>query len=289
MKPSVLLQLDCDSQPSVFDAIVAIDAGAEHLLSHGGVTPDNVRGLVHGALFTRGLGDLSRTAIFVGGSDVTAAEELLEAVKASFFGPFRVSVLLDANGANTTSAAAVLAALDGMGGSLQGVEVAVLGGTGPVGRRIARLCAREGARVRIGSRSLERAQTSAESVAAATNVEVTAFSNAGDDAVASGLEGAQVVFAAGAAGAFLLPLAVRQSLASLRVILDLNAVPPLGIEGIDPGDKRTNREGVLSWGALGIGGTKMKIHKRAIQELFTANDRVIDAEECLAIGHALAS
>ena len=32
----------------------------------------------------------------------------------------------------------------------------------------------------------------------------------------------------------------------------------------------------------------MKIHKKAIQELFTANDKVLDAEEVLEIGRTLA-
>jgi hypothetical protein len=31
----------------------------------------------------------------------------------------------------------------------------------------------------------------------------------------------------------------------------------------------------------------MKIHKRAVQELFTGNDKVLDAEEALAIGRTL--
>ena len=36
MTAKILLQLDCDQQPSTFDAIVALDAGAETLLRHGG-------------------------------------------------------------------------------------------------------------------------------------------------------------------------------------------------------------------------------------------------------------
>src|SRR5262245_64681546 len=104
MKPKILIQLDTDAQPSVFDAVVAIDAGAEHLLRHGGVAPAMVRDLVYGALFTRGPADLHRTAIFVGGSDVRAGEAVLKAVTDAFFGPLRVSVLFDANGCNTTAA-----------------------------------------------------------------------------------------------------------------------------------------------------------------------------------------
>ncbi len=144
-KPKILIQLDTDPQPSVFDAVVAVDAGAEQLFRHGGVTPANVRDLVYGALFTRGPADLSATAIFIGGSNVAAGEAVLDAVKTTFFGPFRVSVLFDANGANTTAAAAVLAALQGSGGSLEGVPAAVLAATGPVGHRAARLLARLGA------------------------------------------------------------------------------------------------------------------------------------------------
>jgi len=73
----------------------------------------------------------------------------------------------------------------------------------------------------------------------------------------------------------------------LKVAIDLNAVPPLGIEGVAATDKGVDRGGVRAWGALGVGGTKMKIHKRAIQELFTSNDKVLDAEEILEIGRAL--
>ena len=71
-KPTILIQLDTDAHPSVFDRVVAVDAGAQHIFSYGGVTPDAVMPLVHGCIFTRGPKDLSKTAIFVGGSDVTA-------------------------------------------------------------------------------------------------------------------------------------------------------------------------------------------------------------------------
>jgi hypothetical protein len=287
MKPTILLQLDTDPQPSVFDAVVAIDAGAAHLLRHGGVEPSKVRDLVHGALFTRGPADLSRTAIFVGGSDVAAAEGVLRAVLDTFFGPFRVSVLLDANGANTTAAAAVLAAQQGMGGSLDGVRSAVLGATGPVGQRVARLLAREGAEVAVGSRRLDRAEATAALIGEATAARVRPFATGEPSQLAEGLKGVSLVIAAGAAGVVLLPADLRRSLPELKVAIDLNAVPPVGIEGVEPGDKGAERDGVKAWGAVGVGGTKMKIHRKAIQELFTANDRVLDAEEVLALGKSL--
>jgi len=130
-KPKILIQLDSDPHASVFDAVVAIDSGVDRLLPYSSVNPSNVRELVHGAMFTRGPQDLQNTAIFIGGSSVKAGEELLGHVKSAFFGPMRVSVLLDANGANTTAAAAVLAAAKHV--DLRGATATVLGGTGPVG------------------------------------------------------------------------------------------------------------------------------------------------------------
>lgn len=284
-KPTILLQLDADTQPSVFDGVVAVDSGVDHLFRHGGVTPDAVRDLVHGALFTRGGSDLARTAIFVGGSDVAKGEALLRAVTETFFGPFRVSVLLDANGANTTAAAAVLAALEGSGGSVDGATAAVLGGTGPVGQRVARLLANLGASVRIGSRSEGRAEEAARTVAQATGKTLSGF---GSDGLAGGLAGATVVVAAGAAGVTLLSRAGRAGAKDLRIAIDLNAVPPAGIEGVEATDRDKDRDGVRCWGALGVGRTKMKIHKAALKALFERNDRVFDADEVFALGRDLA-
>ena len=105
-KPKILVQLDSDAQASVFDGVVAVDAGVDHLFRHAGVEVLQVRDLVYGAMFTRGVDDLANTAIFVGGSDVAAGELILTEIQRAFFGPLRVSVMLDSNGANTTAAAA---------------------------------------------------------------------------------------------------------------------------------------------------------------------------------------
>src|SRR5256885_7764506 len=141
-KRKILIQLDGDAQPSVFDRVVALDAGADEVFSYGGVRPEQVRDLVHGAIFTRGPKDLHRTALFVGGSDVAAGERLLaEAVKAMLpqFG-LRVSALLDANGANTTAAAAVRAA--GRHPDPQTAQGPGPGGTRPGRHRVAPSLAR---------------------------------------------------------------------------------------------------------------------------------------------------
>ena len=108
---------------------------------------------------------------------------MLENVKKTFFGPFKVSVLFDANGSNTTAAAAVLAALEGSGGSLEGVPAAVLAATGPVGQRVARLLCRLGSRVSVAPRSLERANAIADSLGESTGCAVSAFAPSSADAL----------------------------------------------------------------------------------------------------------
>ena len=70
---------------------------------------DDVRDLIYGAIFTRGVEDLHRTAVFIGGSELERGEAVLAAASKTFLGTLRVSLMLDSSGANTTAAAAVLA------------------------------------------------------------------------------------------------------------------------------------------------------------------------------------
>ena len=97
------------------------------------------------------------------------------------------------------------------------------------------------------------------------------------------LAGRTLVIAAGAAGAVLLPRSVRSACPGVKVAIDLNAVPPAGIEGVEVMDKAKERDGVICYGAVGVGDTKMKIHKAAIARLFESNDQVMDAEEVYAL------
>lgn len=281
---SILIQLDSDPHPSVFDRVVAIDAGADEVFSYGNVQLDQVRNLVHGAIFTRGPKHLKRTALFVGGSNVAIGERLMDEACKHMLPQFglQVSVLLDANGANTTAAAAVHAAAQQV--PLAGATAVVLGATGPVGQRVVRLLAREGAKVRVVSRQRERAQAICDAVRAryaSASVEAAAPATALD--LQEALTDRAIVIAAGAAGVVLLPRSVRLARSTLKVAIDLNAVPPLGIEGVEVTDKAVNRDGVICYGAIGVGDTKMKIHKAAITRLFESNDQRLDAEEVYAL------
>jgi methylenetetrahydrofolate/methylenetetrahydromethanopterin dehydrogenase (NADP+) len=287
-KPTILLHLDTDTMPSMFDRVVAVDSGVQQLFSYGGVTPANVMTLIHGCIFTRGPKDLNRTAIFIGGSDVSAGEALLAEVKKHLMPQFglSVSVMLDSNGSNTTAIAAVKAAANHV--DLSQAKALVLGGTGPVGQRVARLLAKRGASVRIGSRQLDRAEAVRHSISSTVpGAKVEAVSVAGSSDGPKVLEGRDIVFAAGAPGAMLLPKKARLGMSSLKVAIDLNGVPPAGIEGVELSDKGKERDGLICYGALGVGGMKMKIHKATIAALFAKNDVVYDLDAIAEIAEKI--
>lgn len=282
-KRKILIQIDSDLHPSVFDRVVAIDAGVDELFSYGGVKPEQVQSLVHGAIFTRGPADLKRTAIFIGGSDVSVGERLLAETQKHLLPAFglRVSVLLDANGANTTAAAAVHAAATHF--DLADASCLVLG-AGPVGRRAARLLARQGAMVRVGELHWEKAVAACNAIQThVPGARVSPVSTASREELRAALKGCVLAIAAGPPGVSLLPRAARTPCPDLKIAIDLNAVPPAGIEGIEIMDKGKERDGVFCHGALAVGGTKMKIHRAAVARLFESNDLVLDAEEVYAL------
>jgi glutamyl-tRNA reductase len=193
--------------------------------------------------------------------------------------------MLDPNGANTTAAAAVLAAARHV--DLARSRAVVLAATGPVGSRAASLLALAGAETLVTSRSVERAQAACRTIAARyPHVRVMAVAT--ESALAENvLAGAQVVIAAGAPGVQLVSEATRMACPDLRVAIDLSAVPPAGIAGIEPTDKAQRRDGCVCYGALGVGHLKMKIHKAAIRHLFTARDQTLDVEQIFAIAQHL--
>jgi hypothetical protein len=284
----ILIQLDSDPQPSSFDSVVAIDAGVDCLLPYGDVQVTNVVPLVHGAMFTRGGDDLRNTAIFIGGSDVDDAEHLLAACRDAFFGPVRVSLMMDANGCNTTASAAVVTAARHV--DLAGARAVVLGGTGPVGRRVAQLLASDGATVFLTSRSRERAATACKEVnekfdgrEVATPLGLVSTSQTKD-----ALTDAEIVISCGAASVQLVEEQTILGVESLKVAIDLNAVPPTGIGALNATDAAKPFGSGVGYGAIGVGGLKMKIHRAAIESLFTSNDRLLNAAEIYAIAKSFA-
>jgi hypothetical protein len=282
----LLIQLDTDKRASTFDQVVAYDAGADNLIIHSGITKEEVEDIIYGAIFTRSPKKMKNTAVFIGGSDVEKGEKIMEAVKDVFFANFRVSVMLDSNGSNTTAAASVLKVKEEI--DLAGCEVLILAGTGPVGVRAAALFAMEGASVTITSRSQEKADKKAEMIKEEYDLEKIKGVEAKTDAdFIKAMKNKEVILSAGPPGINFISREMWKNEDSIKVMADINAVSPAGIEGIEPPADGDTIDGIKVFGALGIGSLKMKLHKKAVAELFKTNDLILNAVEVYKLNEKL--
>jgi threonine dehydrogenase-like Zn-dependent dehydrogenase len=218
---------------------------------------------------------------------MAAGQAILAAVQAKFFGGFRVSVMLDSNGGNTTAAAAV--AKLAKSGAISGKKAVVLAGTGPVGQRAAAMLALEGAaQVVITSRVLAHAQHACDAMKERFGVDLIAAEAADAQARAWVLKDAQILLSTGAAGIELLPEEYWRDHPTLELVADANATPPLGVGGLALADRGAVRHGKTVWGALGFGPFKLALQRACVARLFEQNDLVFDAEEIFAAAKAMA-
>src|ERR1700694_1783705 len=282
----LLVQLDSPRLPSVSSRVVALDAGADEVLSYGGVAEGDVRDLIYGCIFTRGPKDLKNTAVFIGGADMTVGEQLLAGARRAFFGPFTVSLMLDSNGSNTTAVAAV-AKMVQAAGDVRGKRVLIVAGTGPVGIRAAGLFAKAGAEVIITSRKAEAGAQARDLVLKRFGGTVRTVTMPDAGQAVRACKDAELVLNTGPAGVMLVPKQGWAKRPGLKVIADVNAVPPLGVEGVETMDDGVVKEGVICFGALAIGNLKMKVHKACVARLFERNDLVLDAETIADVAREL--
>jgi hypothetical protein len=285
----ILLQLDTEEHPSPFDAIVAHDAGVDVLLSHGNVQREDARALAQDAFFPRGPDDLRNTAIWVGGKHVAAGEEIFAEVQKAFFGPFKVSVMLDSNGCNTTAATTIARIAKDY--ELKGKRAVVIG-LGSVGLRSAVLLAQEGCEVVVAPVPPDlfgddRPYRRPRGLDAAEKLGLDPREPKDRSELEATLDGAQVVLAAGPAGVEVLREDFWSEHPSIELLADYNAADPLGLEGTKANDDLADYDGKLVLGALAIGGPKMKVHKTCIRRMFESNDKVYDTDTVYEVAKEL--
>ena len=285
----ILLQLDTEEHPSPFDAIVAHDADVDVLLSHGNVKPEDARALAQDAFFTRGPDDLKNTAIWVGGKQVAAGEEVFAEVQKAFFGPFKVSVMLDSNGCNTTAATTIARIAKDY--DLDGKRAVVLG-LGSVGLRSAVLLQKEGCEVVMAALPSdlfgdERPYRRPRGLDAAEKLGLDTREPKDRSELEATLDGAQIALSAGPAGIEVLRKDFWSEHPSIELLADYNAADPLGLEGTKATDDLVDYDGKLVLGALAIGGPKMKVHKTCIRRMFESNDKVFDTDTVYEVAKEL--
>jgi len=274
--PYILFFLDTDERASPFDICMAYDAGFNVVVPYENVTPENVRKIVQDAIFSRDPKGIKRTCFFIGGKNMEKAEEVLEVARKVMFPPFQTNIIIDPGGAYTTAAAMVAKVEDALEkhnlGDLSTKTCAIFG-TGAVGRVAAILLARLGCRVMIVSINPKRTdgdeyvQKLSKLFREKYGVDVEGVFAPTPEKKLEVLEKADVIFCAPKAGVQVLTKDLLEKVKLVKVIADVNAVPPLGVEGIKLNDDmREIIPGIFGIGALTIGKLKHKLEKEILRE-----------------------
>lgn len=274
-KRTIIHMLDPMPHVSPFDMNMAADAGFDVLLPYSNVKLEEVNGLVQDAIFSRGPAGVKRTAVFIGGRDIGLAMGMLDAARKAMVPPFEVSVFADPSGGFTTAAALVACVERELkakhGKELRGQRAVVFGGTGPVGLATGVIASLAGVDTTIVDPfSIETALQKAKDYNALCGSELHGTYASSDADKARLVAGADLVFCAAKAGVQVLNADVLADAKRLKVAGDVNAVPPLGIEGIklkhfgEPLVHAVNAPGAVGIGALAVGDVKYRLQNRLL-------------------------
>ena len=280
---------------SPFDVNMALDAGYDAVVPYTSVTQAEVAGLVQDAIFSRPPDRSARTGIFIAGKDALQALDMLEAAKQAQVKPFEASLFADPAGSFTT-AAAMMACMEKVlrvkhGRTLQDLRLAVFGATGVVGFSTAVIAALEGAKVTlVGHDGLARVSVGAAQIAARFGVEVETADGSTEERKSSVVEAAELIICAGRAGVCILTAAQIAAARDLLVVADANAVPPAGVEGLEPFAFGMPLGGgaALGVGAYALGDTKYKTESGLFQRMIAASKVVrYDFRDAFALAREL--
>jgi len=283
---------------SPFDVNMAYDAGYSAAIPYINVALEHIRDLTQDAIFSRGPKGVKRTGIFIGGREIGLAADMLDAARKAMVPPFEVSVFVDPSGAFTTAAGMVAAVEQQLkkihGTDLIGKEVVVLGGTGPVGAAAAVLASMAGANVKLASQtSLDRAKKVSEVCNARYGAKTVAADASKQDLKSQLMKNCEVVLATAKAGIQVFNKQDLAAMSKLLVAADVNAVPPVGIEGLgvmDNGAQLSAGSGkALGIGALAIGNIKYQTQRSLFEAMLQAQKALyLDFRDAFATARRLA-
>ena len=256
---------------------MAYDAGYNAVIPYENVNAKDAKRIVEDAVFSRGPKGVKRTTFFIGGKDIVQAEETAKVIIKAMFPPFNASVIIDPAGAYTTAAAVVAKVEDAITsnnlGNISDKTCAVFG-TGSVGRIISVMLAKFGCDVTIASLNPNRengdeyAAKLADQINTQYGVNVQGFFAPTEDRKFELFKKAEVIFCAGTRGIQIVTKEMLQKVKLLKVLADINAIPPLGVEGIDPhDDMRELEQGIYGIGALEIGRLKHETEIEMLKEV----------------------
>ncbi len=280
-KVSILHLITSAKNASPFDVNMAFDAGFDKIMPYINVKLDEVSALTQDAIFSRSSSGLKREAIFIGGRDIDLAMDMLEAAKKATFPPFEISLFADPSGAFTTAAAMVAKVefylKQQFQTDLKGKKVAVFGATGPVGGCVAVIVAKLGAQVQlVAHRDMEGVREKAQSYNQRYGVDIGVVNGTSEAAKRVILADAGVALCCAAAGVRVIAAEQIAHSKHLKIIADVNAVPPSGAEGVAvmmDGIEIAETK-VLGIGALAIGNLKYATQHQLLKQMLSAEKPV---------------
>lgn len=282
---------------SPFDVNMALDAGFNSVTPYAGVTAQEIQGLVQDAIFSRPPKLAVRTGVFIGGRDAIAALDMLAAAKQAMVPPFIVSVFADPAGSFTT-AAAMVACVERVlrrdhQRDLRGLDLVVFGATGVVGFASGVIAALQGANVTLaGHDGAARVGRAAAEMKERFGIDVKAADASTDSLKSELLSGTQLAFCAGRAGVQIIDPAHLRAAQRLLVVADVNAVPPLGVAGLDvmANGKALPDSSALGIGALAIGHIKYQTEFGLFRRMIETDKPVsFDFRDAFALARELAA
>lgn len=279
-KVSILHLITAAKNASPFDANMAFDAGFAKIVPYTNVELKEVMGLVQDAIFSRSPSGVKREGIFIGGRDIDLAMDMLEIARKSMVPPFEISVFADPSGAFTT-AAGMMAKVEqhltkNFGGDLNGRKVSIFGATGPVGGCAAVIAAKYGAVVElVAHRSVPDVQAKAEAYNQRYNINIGFTDGSNDGLKKKVLHSTDIVLCAAAAGVRVITLEQMAGSSTLKVVADVNAVPPTGAEGVDvmADGVAIAGTGAFGIGALAIGNVKYTTQHNLLKQMLQPNQK----------------
>jgi methylene-tetrahydromethanopterin dehydrogenase len=296
MGKNILHMLTPLAHMSPFDVNMALDAGYDAAVPYTNVTAKEITGLVQDAMFSRSPRDAVRTGVFIGGKDAFLALDMLDAAGAALLKPFEVSLFADPAGSFTT-AAAMIAKVEKMlreqkNRGLAGAAVAIFGATGVVGTAAGVISALEGAKVTlVGYDGTARVARVADEVKRRFGAEVSVADGSSDALKTAIMASAEVALCAAKAGVQVLGAEQIAAAEKLLVAADVNAVPPLGIEGLDlhANGAPLGQRGAVGLGPLAIGNVKYQTEAGLFKQMTESRAPLrIDFRQAFALARTLA-
>jgi methylene-tetrahydromethanopterin dehydrogenase len=298
-KQTIIHMIDPMAYVSPFDINMAVDAGYDVVIPYANVELWQVNGLLQDAIFSRGPEGVKKTAVFIGGRDIGLAKQMLAAAKKAMVPPFEISVLADPSGAFTTAAALVACVerelKDKHGMELKDSRGIIFGGTGPVGIATGVIASLAGAEITlVDHQSIDTAQSVADEYNATCGSTMRGTIASSDADKAYLLASEDIAFCTAKAGVEILNDAVLSDTKTLKVVGDVNAVPPLGVRGLGiqdfgvPLTHATSSNNAVGIGALAVGHIKYKTQQALLKLLLETEKPVyIDFVEAFKVAREL--